>query len=165
MTTEQVADEGRSLAGIADAAQKLNQPDFTIRETTFHINKLPALDAAYLFKDILTGLGDRADEEIGTIFGGASNLQSAASALKLLMLFDRRALEHVANKLFERVTFSNPQDAVTPQPLVGPAQEMCFRHLEPVHFYEVLGRALIVNFTESFAEIASRLPQQEQSSS
>ena len=65
-------------------------------------------------------------------------------------------MAQVGRKVFEKVSFANAR-ITTPQQLAG-TEDTAFDGLEPVAVYEVLLRALAVNFTASFRALVSKLP-------
>ena len=76
----------------------------------------------------------------------------------LILSVDPVGLENVRKYLFAEITFTNA-NAKTAMPLAG-NEGLALSGLEPVAVYEILMRALAVNFTESFSAILSRLVPQ-----
>ena len=76
------------------------------------------------------------------------------SLLQMVLSLNPSFVTYVRKILFERVAFSN-RLALDPMPLAG-SEDMAFGGLEPVAIYEVLARALAVNFTASWQYAVSK---------
>ena len=129
----------------------LTDSEFTIGGVHFVVQKLPPEPAYDLLESILYELRTPAQ-----IAGADSSVGGLVSAvLSLTPEFKRR----VRDTLFRHITFQG-NGAVTPQPLIGQAGtaiDLAFGGLPVVAIHEVMGRALAVNFHESWAYLDSRL--------
>ena len=136
-----------SLDGLRD---DLTKTEFEISGTRFFIAKLPAMAAFDLLELIRHELGRSQALKVpeGTSDGDVHSL------LKLVLSLDPAFVRLVRRELFSKVSFANARIA-TPQPLAG-AEDTAFDTLEAVTIYEVLLRALAVNFTESLRAVVSR---------
>ena len=133
----------------------LTENDFTIAQTRFVIDKLPAMRAYDLLEAIRYEVGTT--DQQGTIEWRADTLIGLILGLKPAFV------KQVRDKLFAAVHFTN-ENAQTPQPLLG-AEDTAFKGLEPVSVYEVLTRCLAVNFMPSLHVIISKLPSEIRDSS
>ena len=127
-------------------------PEFTIGDVHFAVQKLPPEPAYELLESILYELSEPA-KAVGSAEPTAGALLSAV--LSLEPGFKKR----VRDVLFRHVTFQSNR-ARTPQPLVGSAGsavDMAFADLPAVAIHDVMMRALAVNFTGSWEYLDSKL--------
>ena len=122
--------------------------EFTIGETKFKVFKLSPSQAFLTLEKIriavspaLTGVQD-------------DGIDGFAAILALLLKIDSGELQNIRDDLFDNIRFTNSM-AQTETKLRGNI-DMAFANLLPVNIYEVLGRALVINFLESFLDILRR---------
>ena len=130
----------------------LTASEYQIGDARFFFAKLPALEAWDLLERIRFEFGKVSVEASSPLDSDGSGASLLQTVLSLNPMFVRS----VRDKLFEHVSFTN-RYASDPQPLHG-AEDTAFAGLEPVAVYEVLARALAVNFIESFQRLGSLLP-------
>ena len=132
----------------ASSLESVNTPECQIGETHFLIDKLPAMQAWRVLERIRHELA-KTEVTIPT------NGQNPDALLRSVLSLDPAFVEGLRRDIFAHVRFTNAR-AQTPQQLAS-AEDMAFDGLEPVAIYEVMLRALAVNFMPSFREIGSRL--------
>ena len=76
---------------------------------------------------------------------------------KAVLGLDPAVVAHIRNELFAHIEFTGSGVERGYMPLSG-AEDMAFQNFEVVNIYEVIGRALFINFFGSFAGIASAFP-------
>ena len=135
----------------AEALQgELSKPEAVIGPTTFSFRKLPSMAAWRLMEEIRVAVAGRLSS-----MTAEDALEPGVEIIKAVIGQPPEVVDSIRKQIFQVVYFQNGA-AVTPQVLVG-AEDMAFDGLEPVAVYEVLVRGLAVNFTASFAAVASRL--------
>ena len=127
----------------------LTDTQVVIGETVFHFEKLLPMEAFRAFEAIRPGLGDALKN-----VDGATNLDIAT--LSAVFMMSQETVTVAMQHLFRAVKFTN-QAVKTPTQLAG-MEDTAFMEIEPVHVYEVLARAFMVNFSASWDAIASRIP-------
>ena len=138
------------MVSLSNIKGKLTDTEFEIGETRFFISKLPAMAGFDLLEVIRHELGKSTSLRVPD----ATSEAAGGSLLQMVLSLDPSFVAYVRKILFERVAFSN-RLAVDPQSLSG-SEDMAFGGLEPVAIYEVLARALAVNFTESWQYAVSK---------
>ena len=127
--------------------------------------KMLPMEAFELFEDLRAGLEPMAPA-IAVLIGSADVLDDAgnfriekakvhaiAPAVSLLAKFPKETIAIAKARLFQFVTFKS---AKVPTPAkISASPGDAFDGLNFTHIYEILGRALAVNFTESLAELLS----------
>ena len=146
------------MIGLNGSAEHLQEAECEIGGTRFFFAKLPALEAWDLLERIRHEIGKTASATAP----GAISDETGISLLQLVLSLDPAFVRDVRDTLFERVSYANVS-AVTPQPLAK-AESMAFADLEPVAVYEVLARALAVNFLPSAQALGSTLRGLDQTS-
>ena len=135
---------------ISAISNSWRETKFKIKETEFTISKLYPMDAFHCMEVIRVGiapiLSKMKTDESGDI--PLSTLLSACLSMP------RATVDEASKMLFERITFIN-QYAKTPVK-VGGNEEMAFADLDPIAIYNVLMRAVVVNFGESLSEVMRR---------
>ena len=126
------------------------KPKFTIKKTNFDIGKLSPLDGFHLSEYIRVNLAKTSDSiEVGD----GSDDQNIALFFKSVLGLDPLVVDYIRTTLFERIEFENKeQEQKGFAPLAG-LENMAFENFEVINIYEVLVRALYVNFSGSFTEI------------
>ena len=141
-----MSDVLNGLGPGAGSVATWTEPEATIDGTRFFFGKLPAMRGFEVLEQIRVEIGDKADEELTA---------GIESLLKALLSLSRGFVETLRRELFKAVRYSNAR-AQTPQVLAG-AEDTAFDGLEPIAVYEVLGRSLAVNFSDSFRRLGSTL--------
>ena len=122
--------------------------DFTIGDTRFRVSKLSPLEAFGTMEKIRVAaapvLASYQDESVGDF----------SEIISEVLKIDPASLSVIRDELFAGVRFTNGI-AKTERILQGNI-DMAFSKLLPIHIYEVLGRALVINFLESFCDILRR---------
>ncbi len=137
-----------SLNGLGE---ELTATEFEIEGTRFFVGKLPAMAAFDLLEQVRHELGK--SQSLAVPGGGEDT--GVLSILKVVLSLDPVFVKRVRTTLFEKVSFANAR-AASPQPLAG-AEDVAFHGLPVAAIYEVLARALAVNFTESWEYAVSKL--------
>ena len=139
--------------------------EVTIKGIHFQFEKMLPMEAFELFEDLRAGLEPMAPA-IAVLIGSADVLDDAgnfriekakvhaiAPAVSLLAKFPKETIAIAKARLFQFVTFKS---AKVPTPAkISASPGDAFDGLNFTHIYEILGRALAVNFTESLAELLS----------
>ena len=127
---------------------QLESPNFRLRDTHFEIRKLLAPEALEVLEAVREGL--KGELQINT---GSVEL-ALASFVRPILGLPRSTVAEIRTRIFAQVYFRNKTAKTLRR--VGDDVGHAFDGLEPFHIYEVLGRALIVNFRGSFADATSR---------
>lgn len=152
----------RGGLGQAFSLDDYKRREVTIGGTTFRITKLLPMEAFDTLEILREAIGGRAAGMIAgmTLAQGDSSAavinRAVGTLIGVLIAVPAAELKEVRNQLFAQVSFTNGT-AQTPQPVAG-NEGMAFQGLEAVHVYELLLRAFVVNFTESWDAIASLMP-------
>ena len=131
----------------------LDQEEFEIGNVKFRIGKLSALNGWSMLERIRFSLSKT---DIATADIGDGEIASMQVFAKVVLGLDPDLVNDLRHKLFAHVEFKTEAVERGWMPLKD-AVDMAFAELEPSAIYEVLVRALIVNFTPSFNELVSRL--------
>ena len=137
------------MASLNSIVGNLTDTEFQIGGTRFFVAKLPAMAAFDLLEVIRHELGKSTSLRVPD----ATSEGAVGSLLQMVLSLDPSFVAYVRKILFEKVEFSNHLSAR--QPLAG-VEDTAFLDLEPVAIYEVLARALAVNFTESWQYAVSK---------
>ena len=140
------------MVSLSNIGGNLTDTEFEIGGTRFFISKLPAMAGFDLLEVIRHEIGKSG--VLGKELSDTTAADTNAMWLQMVLSLDPSFVAYVRKILFEKVAFSN-RLAVNPLPLAG-AEDMAFGGLEPVAIYEVLGRALAVNFTASLESAVSK---------
>jgi len=135
----------------ASNIDKYLEPEFTLNEVSFRVNKLNAMDGFALFEIIRKELATTSDN---IDLNGDNDADDSILIIKAIASLEPTFVEKIRKALFSRVQFKG-NGAESYVALAG-TEEMAFQNLEPIDVYEVLLRALAVNFTGSFRAIKSR---------
>lgn len=132
-------------------------PNFKIKETEFSITKLSPMAGFKMTEFIRVNLVRSANS-----FETSENTAESQAALffKAVMGMDTDVVEYIRSELFQEIEFKTVEVKQGWIPLKD-SMDMAFRNFEPINIYEVLCRALYVNFSGSFSEIGSRFPGME----
>lgn len=137
---------------------KLKDPKFKIKKTSFVVSKLPPMQGLELAEYLRYHLAKSADSF--TINDNASEKENAMLFFKAVIGMKPEVVANIREKLFEHVQFSGNGVEKGYMDLTG-AEDMAFQGFEISDIYQVLGRALFINFFGSFAGIASAFPGAE----
>ena len=137
---------------------RLLQEEVRLGETRFFFRKLPFDKSVAVFEDIRYELRNAPDALSPLLSGGGGDDQEVSGVgvaiIKLILGLSPEFVGRVRRQMFESVRFAtdnNPQ----PRPLRGD-EEMAFVGLGVFEMYEVLARALAVNFFTLFRAWQSR---------
>ena len=136
----------------------LTKEQVRIRDKTFTFHKMMPMHAFNLFETIRMGLKDAVknlDMEPGEEIG-------VSEALEMVFSIPAETVQKAMRGLFGYVAYTSPNKP-DPTPISGDEQS-AFDGLLPIHIYEVLARAFVVNFRESWEEIVSASPDLAQDS-
>ena len=137
------------MASLNGIVGNLTDTEFQIGGTRFFVAKLPAMAAFDLLEVIRHELGKSTSLRLPD----ATSEGAVGSLLQMVLSLDPSFVAYARKILFEKVEFSNHLSAR--QPLAG-VEDTAFLDLEPVAIYEVLARALAVNFTASLESVVSK---------
>ena len=135
------------LQGIAKSWE---QTQVEIRGTNFEIRQMLAMDAFEVLERIRESLAGGMLQTSAT----GDSTEMVGRLISSVLSIPRESLAPIRDDMFRNVRFTN-RTAKTPM-IVHGNEGMAFNGLLPVHIYELLARALCVNFTESVAEILRR---------
>lgn len=137
---------------------KMSNPRFKIKGTSFVISKLPPMKSFSLAEYIRVHLAKSADSF--SIEDKSSEKENAVLFFKAVLGLDPDVVEHIRETLFEYIEYQGSGVEKGFAPLSG-LEDMAFQDFEVVNIYEVIGRALYINFFGSFSGIASAFPGAE----
>lgn len=127
--------------------------------TIFYIHKLPALTGFRVLESLREQLGETmAKVDIGN--DQNNNQQAGTEIIKSFILaVAKLPATYVENTLmpalFEHVKYETKDKSIVGLKLLG-SEESAFSGLEPIVVYELILRALCVNFYQSFAGMISK---------
>ena len=131
--------------------QPLTDPQVTVEDTTFTIRKLLPMEGYRLLEVIRPALKSVTELDLTGLTG-----DDVAAAVAVVAGVPQPTVETCRQWLFKHVLFTNGS---VPQPTVLAGNEdTAFQNLTAAHVYEILVRAFVVNFRESWTAAASRLP-------
>lgn len=128
----------------AEWMKGLDEREAKLGNTRFYFDKMGAVEGFRVFEMIRAEMANTKIEGTGVQDG---------DFMRIVAALDPDFVERLRERLFNHVRFTTPNNS--PIKLAG-AEDMAFDGLEPVHIYEVLARALAVNFIASFRELSSR---------
>ena len=123
--------------------ETLMDPELKLGETSFRINKMPAMKGWRVLLGIRKAVGDEMRPE-----------ELSPDLLRIAMALPTPYVLQLQDEMFAYVDFWN--DKTTPQK-VKDAEDMAFDGLEPGAVMEVLVRSLCVNFSPSFRGIIEQI--------
>ena len=132
-------------------------PNFKIKGTEFSITKLPPMAGFRMTEYIRVNLVKTANS-----FDTSDDTAASQAALffKAVLGMDIDVVETIRKELFEEIQFKT-KDVSLGWVSLKDSIDMAFQDFEPINIYEVLCRALYVNFSGSFSEIGLRFPGME----
>ena len=134
---------------------KLSNPKFKIKNTGFIISKISPMKSFDLAEYIRFNLARSADSF--SVDDKSSDEENAILFFKAVLGLDPDVVSHIREELFSCIEFTGSGVEKGHMPLAG-AEDMAFQNFEVVNIYEVIGRALFINFFGSFAGIVSAFP-------
>lgn len=138
----------------------VEERQFTIGKTTFYITKLQCMEGLDVLEDIRVAMGAAnvaINQEV------LKNADSAgAMIVNLFLKVPKRDVAVIQSKLFTSVSFTRKGNIASAIPLHG-SEDMAFDGLEPADVYQVLVRALLVNFTKSLTGMMSLMDETQSS--
>ena len=117
----------------------------------FTIQKLLPMAGYRLLEELRPGL----TEAMGSAPAGANE---TTVLIGMFGAFPPDRVERAREVLFRNVYFTSPAAPGSRMVLAG-EEELAFKDLTPVHVGEVLVRAFIVNFRDSWSVLLSRVPE------
>jgi hypothetical protein len=138
---------------ITNNFEKLENSEFKINDVKFKITKLSPMNGFKLFERIRFALATQAS--IVTVDGLEEN---AAMFIKAILTLEPDVIESFMKDLFKGLQFTGGKNVEKGWMDFDGLEDMALETLEPLDIYELFIRCLIVNFTESFRALMSRLP-------
>lgn len=129
--------------------------EVTMGATTFYFGKLLAMEQYDVLELVREGLEGPLGKYV------SEDTDPMRLALGILAGIPRETVEAVRQRLFSVVEWRNDevhQPGSTNGKLAGD-EASAFKDLTGAHVMEVLGRAFVVNFTESWEVLDSRIPE------
>lgn len=142
---------------IKNPFEGFGNSNFKIKGSEFSITKLSPMAGFHMSEYIRVNLVQSANS-----FETSDDTAASQAALffKAVLGMDQIVVEHIRNQLFQEIQFKTADVALGWVDLKD-SIDMAFQDFEPINIYEVLVRALYVNFSGSFSEIGSRFPGME----
>lgn len=142
---------------IKNPFEGFESPEFKIKGTEFSITKLSPMEGFHMTEYIRVNLVQSASS-----FETSENTEASQAALffKAVLGMDTNVVEHIRSSLFKEIQFKT-NDVKLGWIDLKDSMDMAFVDFEPINIYEVLCRALYVNFSGSFSEIGLRFPGME----
>ena len=137
---------------------RIGDKKFKIKGTDFIIEKLPPMRGFEMAEQIRVNLTESADKFKIDPTANAET-QSIALFVKAILGLEAGFIDDLREELFKYIQFKGKDTGTDKEwrKLEG-LEDSAFINFEVVHIYEVLWRALYVNFSGSFLEIASAFP-------
>lgn len=139
---------------------KFGDTKFKIKNVEFSITKLPPMDGFEMAEKIRLNLVYSADRFDVKSNPGEKNKEVEQNAIlffKAILGIETEFVKEIREKLFEHIQFSGNGVEKGWMDL-RQSEDMAFENFEIINIYEVLGRALFVNFSGSFSELTSNFP-------
>ena len=135
----------------------LTETNVTFAETTFVIHKALPMEAFAIFEAMRPGLSEASEAVRKAFAADAKGISREANFLGLAMEIIGRMPEDIVktamSKLMQHVYWKRAGSG--PSQKVSLDLESAFRGMTVFQIYELLVRAFIVNFTESFDDLRS----------
>lgn len=128
------------------------EPDFEINGCEFHITKLKGLQGFRTFEKIRESFG-RANESVS--FGSDSQEDVAKALIGILTKLRAEDVEAILKDMIPCIEVKLPNSDVMGS--FSKMSGMVYDVIDPLDIYEILARAVAVNFMESFLKVLSRL--------
>lgn len=142
--------------GLKKALSDFAKPEFAINKRKFRISKMGALAAFELGEKIRFALS-KVDIDPKNVSQGAQTAETLMMVfVQGVLSLDPETVKEIREALFETIDFSG-DDVKKGWLNVGSNPDMAFNGLEAAHIYELILRALAVNFFGSFSGLISAL--------
>lgn len=138
---------------MIDNTKRFKNPEFKIKDTNFHVKKLSPMNGFHLSEYIRVNLAKSSDTFDA---GEGTEDQNALLFFKSVLGLDPEIVEHIRKELFGKIDYKSKgqKDFIN----LKDTEDMAFEDFEVINIYEVLVRALCVNFIGSISEILSTFP-------
>lgn len=143
------------ISKVLQGFKGLDKPEFKIKNTKFDIEKLPIMQNFELAEKIREQMAFTANN-LNT--GSVNNEEDGAILFfKTILSLPPVFIEELRVAMFNHISFSGSGVEKGHMPLLG-AEDMAFNNCEIIHIYEVIARALYINFSGSFSGLMSAIP-------
>jgi len=129
------------------------QAEFTIKDVKFRVDKMNAMAGFKVLESIRHEIATTKSTDKPLNIKDKENI--ASDAIKSVLSLNPEFIDDLRLKLFKNTKFKG-NGAQSYMDLLD-AEDMAFQNLEPVAIYEVIARALAVNFIGSFTALMSKL--------
>ena len=146
----------KMLEGLFKKISSFGDTEFDVGDIKFNIAKIPPMAGFRLAEEIRVNLVFASDK-FDT--GEGSEASNATLFIKSIMGLDPSFIKKLMDSLFEYVEYSGGGSGVEKgwAKLKG-LEDSAFQDFEVIQIYEVLVRALYVNFSGSFSGMLSNFP-------
>lgn len=129
---------------------------FTIEEVTFTLDVIPPMEAFEICELIREAISR--PQDLMTLSEGADSPQEAAKRIipGMVASISREHFKGIYNSLFPYISFTTKENTASRTLANGQNQE-AFAALDPFAIYEVIGRAIYVNFSGYITKLMHRL--------
>lgn len=150
-------EQGAAKAAFLETIKQWEAREIKMGNTTFYFEKLLPMKGFDVLEIIRPGLADALDRM--PMFDPTKLTPEAGIALlfSVVLKVSPATIRLARDQMFQEVKFTNA--AAQTRMAVAGNEDTAFMDLEPIRVYEVIGRALAVNFTESLSVILSRMRQ------
>jgi hypothetical protein len=156
MEKKEEVEENNFLEKMIANLKDLKNKEFEIKDTSFTIEKLPPYEGFELFEEIRINLVKTAD---GFDSGNGSEDQNIILFTKTIMGLPPSFIKSLMSKMFKYIQFQGEKIGVEKGWInLKGMEDTAFQNFEVINIYEVLARALFINFSGSFSEITSAFP-------
>lgn len=145
------------IDGLFSKIKSFGDTEFSVGDIKFNISKIPPMAGFRLAEDIRVNLVFASDKFDA---GDGTESHSATLFIKSILGLDPAFIQKLMNSLFEYVEYSGGDSGVEKgwAKLKG-LEDSAFQNFEVIQIYEVLVRALYVNFSGSFSGMLSNFPE------
>jgi len=146
----------KNFDSIIKKVKSFGDTKFKIKGTEFSIEKLPPMEGFRVAEQIRVNLAETSDK---FDVGEGSDNENVALFLKAILGLPPSFVDYLMEKMFDSIQFTGKDTGQEKgwQSLRG-SEDSAFINFEVINIYEVLWRALYVNFFGSFSGIASAFP-------
>ena len=146
----------KMLEGLLEKVSSFKDVKFSVGNTKFNIAKLPPMAGFRLVEEIRVNLVSASDKLDS---GDGTEAKNATLFIKSIMGLSPIFIQKLMDSLFEYVEYSGVDSGVEKgwAKLKG-LEDSAFQNFEVIQIYEVLVRALYVNFSGSFSGMTSNFP-------
>jgi len=148
--------EKNNFESLIKKIKSFGDTKFKIKGTKFSIEKLPPMSGFRVAEEIRVNIveaGDKFDVKEG------SDTENATLFFKAILGLSPDFIDGLMSKMFECIQYTGKDTGQEKgwQILSG-SEDSAFVNFEVINIYEVLWRALFVNFSGSFSEISLAFP-------